>query len=421
MPPVSREAEGRSIVCFTRALPGRGDTVLFRRVSKRGALILLPIIYLGYVSLGLPDGTLGVAWPSMKAELGLPLDLAGQLMLVITLLAMASSFLSGTIIRRFKTGPVVLVSCVLTGSALLLISRANGALWLALASLPLGFGAGAVDSGLNGYVARHYSRRHMNWLHACWGIGATCGPLILTASVAGAGGWRGGFAIIGAAQLCLALIFLATLGLWERQPETSPKEAKPEAPAFEPGRLTTGSEAAWLSCFIFAVYVAVEGSAGLWANSVLVLSRKVPQETAGLCVTAYYGSITAGRILVGFAPSRWNGRLLVSGGAMLSLVGALLFAYARSPAYALPSLVALGLGFAPIFPGLMHEVPRRFVPEAVQTMVGRQGACAYFGAAFAPALAGMAASRWNLECIPIAILCGVLLLGLCVRRLDRIS
>lgn len=390
-------------------------------MSKRGALILLPVIYLGYVSLGLPDGTLGVAWPTMKAQLGLPLELAGQLMLVITLLAMASSFLSGTILRRFKTGPVVLVSCALTGSALLLISKASGALWLTLAALPLGFGAGAVDAGLNGYVAKHYSRRHMNWLHACWGIGATCGPLLLTLFLEGKQGWRGGFALIGAVQLALALVFVLTLRLWDRQPETVAPEAKEPSSNVAPGSRTLRSEAAWLSCFIFAVYVAVEGSAGLWANSVLVLSRGVPQETAGLCVTAYYGSITAGRILVGFAPSHWNSRLLVTGGALLSLAGAALFAFAKSPALALPSLVALGLGFAPIFPGLMHEVPRRFVPEAVQTMVGRQGACAYFGAAFAPALVGLAAKSWGLECIPPAILGGVLLMCFCLRRLDRIS
>jgi fucose permease len=309
----------------------------------------------------------------------------------------------------------------MTGSALLLISQAQGVSWLLLAALPLGMGAGAVDSGLNGFVARHYSRRHMNWLHACWGIGATCGPLIMTQTIKVGYGWSGGFFVIASAQLTLAFVFLATLGLWDRQPEAVPSVLTETSDTSSVRRLhALQSPAAWLSFGVFALYVAVESSAGLWANSVLVLSRQVPQATAGLCVTAYYGSITVGRILVGFAPARWANRRLVLGGALLAVAGTSLLMLGKAPVFALPALVMMGLGFAPIFPGLMHEAPRRFVPEAVQSIIGRQGACAYSGAAFAPALAGWIAVRSTLESIPVFLFVGVLALAFCVWVLDRL-
>ncbi|MEO7598870.1 MAG: MFS transporter, partial [Opitutus sp.] len=184
----------------------------------RTAFWLLLIIYLGFISLGLPDGTLGVAWPAVHRELGVPISLAGIIMIVATLLSGAAAFSSGRIIGRFGTGPVVLVSGLLTGSALLMIGRSHSLVWLLLAAVPLGFGAGAVDAGLNGYVARHYSGRHMNWLHACWGIGATCGPIILANALSSRFGWRGGYFLLGSIQLTLAALFLITLGLWRRVP-----------------------------------------------------------------------------------------------------------------------------------------------------------------------------------------------------------
>ncbi|HLP26954.1 MAG TPA: MFS transporter, partial [Acidobacteriota bacterium] len=185
---------------------------------QRAAGLLLIIIYLGFISLGLPDGTLGVAWPAVYPELGLPVGLAGALMLVGTLMTATAGFSSGWIGARFRTGPVLFVSCLLTAGAMLLLSRAQSAVLLFVAAVPLGLGGGAVDAGLNGYVARHYSGRHMNWLHACWGIGATVGPLLMGQALASTHGWRGGYLWIGSIQLGLALLFFATLSLWEKVP-----------------------------------------------------------------------------------------------------------------------------------------------------------------------------------------------------------
>lgn len=389
--------------------------------AARASFFLLVIIYLGFTSLGLPDGTLGVAWPPMHAELGLPIGVAGVIVIVATLLTGLSGFSSGRIIARWKTGPVVLVSCVLTGGALMLISQAQSLAWLLVAAVPLGLGAGAVDAGLNGYVARHYSGRHMNWLHACWGIGATGGPLIMAAALAGgSGGWRGGYFTIGSVQLSLAAIFLLTLGLWSRVPERTAAAAAAEHHAGRIPTLGANSPAGWLSATIFAIYVAVEMTAGVWAGSILVEARGFSQETAGVCTAGYYAAITGGRILVGFAVERMGNRRLIAAGTALALGGAVLFAFAATPWLAGGALILLGLGFAPVYPGLMHEVPRRFAPEAVQVVIGRQSGAASLGAAFLPAMAGWQAG-WSLESVAWTVIAGVLLLAACIRKLDRLT
>ncbi len=382
--------------------------------------LLLCIIYLGYISLGLPDGTLGVAWPQMYPALGVPIGVAGVIMVVGTLLAAVSGFSSGRVIARFHTGPVVFFSCLLTGSALLSVSFAQSFTWLLLAAIPLGLGGGAVDASLNGYVAKHYSGRQMNWLHACWGIGATSGPLVMSQALGTAAGWRGGYLLLGGAQLTLALLFLLTLRLWDRVPE---RTVALHADLGE-GRVpitTANSFAGWLSPLIFALYVAVEATSGLWASSILVVSRGFDKEVAGLCVTAYYASITGGRILVGAVVDRWGNRALIWAGAGLAVVGALVFAFgAFSTPVAAGALVLLGLGFAPIYPCLMHEVPRRFAPEAVQVVIGRQSGAANLGGAFLPAAAGWIA-QVSLEGVGWTIVAGIFVLMLALRKLDRIT
>lgn len=385
---------------------------------SRASVFLLVVVYLAFVSLGLPDGTLGVAWPKMHVSLGLPIGMAGVLMFVVTALSGISSFTSGRVIARFGTGPVVLASGFATGSALLLISHGHGLPWLLAAAVPLGFGAGAVDAGLNGFVARHYSGRHMNWLHACWGIGATSGPLIMAYAAASTLSWRGGYVVIASVQLTLAFTFLFTLSLWKLVPMRAERADEPHV--VNPPTLGARSTAAWLSAAIFALYVAAEGTVGLWAGSILVESRGVGVRTAGQCVTAYYGSITVGRILVGFAVDRFGNRRLVRGGVALALVGAVAFAFSPNlPGMAL-GLVLTGLGFAPVYPGLMHEVPRRFAPAAVQNVIGRQISGAYLGMALLPPLAG-AIAEVSLEAIARVVLAFVVVLIAAVLWLDRLT
>ncbi len=393
-------------------------------MSRRTAALLLPIIYLGFISLGLPDGTLGVAWPRMHLDLRQPLDAAGVIMVVATLLSATASFTSGRVLARFGTGPVVLLSCVLTGGALVATSQVPTFAWLVAAAVPLGLGAGAVDTGLNSYVARHYTGRHMNWLHACWGIGATSGPLIMTHALTTAHGWRGGYLLIGSLQLGLAAVFLATLRLWKEVPERNAAATTAPAPRGEdlsPPLHAANSAAGWLSASIFLLYVATEMTIGLWANSILVVGRQLPQGAAGVCVSLFYAAITGGRIANGFVVDRWGNRRLVAGGALLACLGAALFLVADHAVFAGLALGLLGLGFSPIYPGLMHEVPRRFAPDAVATVIGRQSGAACVGAALFPAAAGWLSAQLSLESIVWAAGAGCLLLVLAIRRLDRLS
>lgn len=390
-------------------------------LSRRAALFLLPIIYAGYISLGLPDGTLGVAWPRMHRDLAQPLESAGWIMVVGTLLAAISSFSSGPILRRFSTGPVVLASCLLTGCALVLTSWVTSFAWLVVATVPLGLGAGAVDAALNGYVARHYTGRHMNWLHACWGIGATAGPLIITEFLATRHGWRGGYLLIGSLQLGLATIFALTLRLWTAAPAVPRETGASEAAPRTTGIHAANSEAGWLSALLFMLYIAAEGSTGLWATSILVVGRGLPQAEAGICASLFYASITGGRIATGFFVDRWGNRRLMTGGALLAVAGLALFSQATSMPFAAGALILTGLGMAPIFPGLMHEVPRRFKPGAVATVIGRQSGAACLGAAIFPAAAGWLAARLSLEAVVWSALLALLLLFVTLRRLDRIS
>jgi MFS family permease len=391
-------------------------------VSRRASRLLLPVIYLGFVSLGLPDGTLGVAWPRMHVDLAQPLQAAGWIMVVATLLSATASLTSGRILRRFGTGPVVLASCLLTGGAILATSQVPNFQLLLLAAVPLGLGAGAVDAALNGFVARHYTGRHMNWLHACWGIGATSGPLIMTRALASPQGWRGGYLAISFIQLGLAAIFALTLRLWRDVPEAGSHSGAPSASATgTTAGCRANSEAGWLSAAIFVLYMATELTMGLWANSILVVGRGIPQAAAGLCVSAFYAAITVGRIANGFVVDRLGNRRLVTGGAILALIGVALFAVAPSALSAGTSLCLMGVGLAPIYPGLMHEVPRRFVPEAVFTIIGRQSGATCLGAAVCPLAAGWLSVRLPLEAIGWAVALSALLLLVAIRRLDRIS
>jgi len=387
--------------------------------SARGSFFLLTIIYLGFISLGLPDGTLGVAWPSIHRDLGLPIGFAGMLIMVGTLFTASSAIASGRMIVRFSTGPVVLISCVFTGVGMMTIAHAAGVGGLLIAAVALGMGAGAVDASLNGFVAKHYSGRHMNWLHACWGIGASCGPLVMAQALRADGGWRRGYFWIAAAQLSLAVIFFATLRLWRQAPEKT-AAVDSRITTAQPPRALANSPAGWLSLVIFGIYLGVEMTAGVWVSSILVESRRFAAESAALCTAAFYGSITGGRVLIGLVVERWGNRRIVAVATGVALLGVVQFVFASSMQRALVAMTVLGLGLAPLYPCLMHEVPRRFVPDDVQVVSGRQSGAAAFGAATLPLAAGWMAER-TLEGIGWMIAGGVLLLLLAIRRLDRIT
>jgi fucose permease len=368
--------------------------------------LLIPVIYLAFISLGLPDSVLGVAWPTMRLSIGAPLEAAGLIALVLTSCSVLSSLSSGAINRRFGTGRVVLVSSLLTATGLLGYSFAPSFAWVLVAAIPLGFGGGAVDSSLNGYVATHYSSRHMNWLHASWGIGATVGPLIMTGIIASGGGWRGGYRAISSVQGSLALLFVLSLGLWSRvaaagqSPASGAKTADPALNARGKARIHgLKRPEPWMQIAIYLFYSACEFTVGIWTVSMLVESRGIAPGVAGNWISLYYGGIMGGRILTGLVSNRLGNRFMVRLGLGLALVGAVAVCLSALPWLALPGLLLLGLGFAPVYPCLMHETPERFDEETYQTIIGYQVGAANLGASVLPGLVGLLASATSLEVV----------------------
>jgi fucose permease len=382
-------------------------------------LILLGIVYVSFISLGLPDAILGVAWPAIRADMGQPLAAVGAITIAMTLSAATASSLAGTIAKRLGTGTIVAASCLMTALALLCFSVAPSFVWLVALGVPLGLGAGAVDACLNHFVAAHYSSRHMNWLHGFWGVGATSGPLIMGLALSGSGGWASGVRTIGLMQLSLAVLLGATLSLWSKEHSKPPSTQGPhETAAFKPVRTL----ALWLAPALFLLYVAAEMGTGLWAASILVADRGVTTAQASVWVSVYFGSITAGRFAVGLIANRLGNRRMVRLGIAMATTGALVFALPMVfGEFASLGLVLMGLGCAPVFPSLMHETARRFPDEVARMVIGRQMTFAYAGGSVIPAAFGLLATWAGLAAVmPVVVALLVTLLAMVVV-LDRMT
>ncbi len=402
--------------------------------SHTAALLLLVIIYFAFISLGLPDSILGIAWPYIRLDFNRPLEAAGILTVLGTLCSAASSILSGHVLARFGTGRVTFISCLLTAAGLLGYSVSPSFYWL-LPCIPLlGFGAGAIDSGLNYYVAANYSSRHMNWLHCCWGIGATLGPMILTAAITGNAGWRTGYRTIAFMQLALSTLLFASLGLWlrvhndrttARESGKSAGEAVHAAPDGEATAIRRKT-AIYSQITIYAVYASCEFLVGLWAFSLLAEKRGIAPAVAGAWVAAYYGSLTVARFSTGIVVNRLGNRFMIRLGLTVALAGTVLFAApfflpALPHVTALAGLILLGTGFAPVYPCMTHETPRRFREATAQKIMGYQVGSACLGGALFPALVGLVAARSSLEILPFTV-AGLIIATLALNtNLDRLT
>ena len=383
-------------------------------------LALLTIIYLAFISLGLPDGVLGVAWTAMRLELHQPLAAVGLLTITLTASSGISTVFSAYVLKKIGTGPVVMVSGFLTGLALLGFSMAPAFGWLLALAIPLGLGAGAVDAGLNHFVAAHYSSRHMNWLHGCWGVGATLGPLIMGAALLAPAGWHHGYQTIATLQLSLAVVLLLSLSLWNRENAKPPAEAHSDE---QQARIKPVSPlATWLAPLAFLLYVAAEAGTGLWVASILVNDRGTSAATAGWWVSLFFGSITAGRFSVGLVANRLGNRQLIRLGILTAMAGAVMFAIPALPApLSLLGLVVMGLGCAPIYPSMMHETARRFPADLSAQVIGRQIGFSYIGGAGVPAACGLLAATAGLVMVMPAMVLLLLALLAVTERLNRLT
>lgn len=366
--------------------------------------LLTLLAFLAFVSLGLPDGLLGPSWPSIRGAFGLPLDALGPLVAATTAGYLASSFLSGAILRALPLGAVLALSTAAAATALAGLALAPA--WpvvLACGALA-GLGGGAVDAGLNAYGATHFSRRTLNWLHAFFGLGAATGPLVVTGVLASGLGWRWSYVLVAAAQALLALTFLLTRRRWNGG--AGGAAAAPPAPTL--GTLRRPS--VWLGMAVFFLYSGVELAAAQWSYSLLVLGRGAPEATAGLAVALYWGGLTAGRVVFGLVADRVPPtptlRLCLAGVAL----GALLFWLEPSPGLALAGLVAMGVLLAPVFATLIALTPARVGAAHAGSAIGFQVAAAGLGGAALTAGVGTLAGGLGLEAIGGALVALTLLL-----------
>ena len=375
--------------------------------------LLLIIIYVAFISLGLPDSMLGAAWPVMQGDLGLPLAGAGLVSMIVSGSTIISSLFSGILIRRLGTGKLTLISVLMTALALLGYSFSQNYLWLCLIAFPLGLGAGSVDAALNDFVARNFAARHMNWLHSFWGVGATTGPLIMAFMLNQTGRWQMGYRTVAIVQFTLVAILAISLPLWQRF--TSPPSPQPATSGGKKQQIRGMTP----NLVAFFAYCAVEASTGLWAASFLVEQRGLSRVLAAGGASAYYLGITLGRFLNGFLSSHFEARNLVRGGQAMILLGVGLM-FLPFPILSLAGLLIIGLGCAPIYPTLLHETPRRFGAENSASLMGLQMAVAYCGLTFMPPLLGLTVDRFGLQLYPLGLLILALMLTLGTERLNKV-
>ena len=350
------------------------------------ASLLLPVIYLAFISLGLPDALLGSAWPSMYTELGASLSWAGIVSMIISAGTIVSALCSERLNLRLGTGGVTFLSVMLTAVALLGFSLSTSFWQLCLWAVPYGLGAGSVDAALNNYVALHYESRHMSWLHCMWGVGASIGPVIMGRALAG-GTWQGGYRTIALLQFALTAVLLLSLPLWKRpQANVEGAEFKPHP---IPELLRRPGVPQVLLCFF--CYSALEATAGMWAASYCTLVRGIDAETAARWASLFYVGITIGRGVCGFLTMKISDQNMIRLGQALIAAGVVLILAPLGQGTLFAGLITVGLGCAPIYPSIIHETPVNFGRDVSMSMTGLQMATAYVGSCLMPPLFGLLA------------------------------
>lgn len=376
--------------------------------------LLLAIIYLAFISLGLPDGLLGAAWPFMYVEFDVPVSYSGIIFMIIAGGTIVSSLLSDRMTRRFGTGKVTALSVGLTMAALFGFSMSHSFWLLCLWAVPYGLGAGGVDASINNYVAVHYESRHMSWLHCMWGLGATIGPYIMGGVLSKGQIWNMGYRYVGLLQLGLTVILILSLPLWKERKDVSrdvngiasetadEKKANIDAPlTFKEIFAIPGAKATFV---LFFCYCALEQTAGLWASSYLVLWRGVDAQTAATFASLFYIGITVGRGVCGFITMKLNDEQMIWMGLGVIGLGIAMILLPFGNPIALAGLVVVGLGCAPVYPCVVHSTPARFGEDKSQAIIGVQMACAYVGICFMPPIFGLIGDYISMSLFPVYML-----------------
>lgn len=362
--------------------------------------LLVAIIYLSFISLGLPDSLLGAAWPVMRLQFGAPLSLAGVVSMLISFSTIVSSLLSDRLTKKFGTGLVTAVSVVTTAVALLLFSFANSVWLLMLFAVPYGLGAGGVDASLNNYVALHLKSRHMSWLHCMWGIGASISPYIMSFAITKGTGWQQGYLVVSVIQFVLSAFIFASLPLWKRGAKGEQVAADKRRTPVSVREIVNTRGA--IACFIcFFSYCALESTTMLWANTYMIHVNGIPAEQAAQFASLFFIGITFGRGVNGFLTIKFGDRTLIRCGQVLILAGIVLIFIPVHIAVTIAGFIVVGLGCAPIYPSIIHMTPSLFGEEKSQALIGVQMASAYLGSCFMPPVFGLLANHITPALLPV--------------------
>lgn len=377
--------------------------------------LLIAIIYLSFISLGLPDGLLGAAWPTMYGELGVPVSCAGVISMIICAGTILTSLLSDWLTHKLSPGKVTAISVAMTAAALFGFSFSDQFWMLCLWAIPYGLGAGSVDASLNNYVALHYSSRHMSWLHCMWGIGASTGPYIIGFALSGGQHWSLGYQLVGIIQIILTIILFISLPIWKSSSnEDTSDEAKPLA--LPQVLKIPGAKEVMVTFFC---YCALEQTAALWSGSYLTLHAGLSEEQAASFASLFFLGMTVGRAISGFVTMKLNDTQMIRLGVFIIAVGVAVLLLPLGIIGSMAGLLLVGLGCAPIYPCVIHSTPEHFGADKSQALIGIQMASAYVGTAMMPPLFGLIANHISISLLGIYLLIILVVMTLTHERMVR--
>lgn len=361
--------------------------------------LLLAVIYLSFISLGLPDSLLGSAWPAMYSEFGVPVSYAGIISMIIAAGTILSSLQSDRLTRKLGTGKVTAISVAMTAVALFGFSFSNSFWILCFWAIPYGLGAGSVDASLNNYVALNYASRHMSWLHCMWGVGASLGPYIMGYAMTGGQGWNSGYGYIAVLQIVLTIILIFSLPLWKNRAEEKNAD-------YVNAKTLTLKEIIKISgakeiMITFFCYCALEQTTGLWASSYLTLHKGISADKAASFASMFFIGITIGRAFSGFITMKLSDSKIIRLGQGVAAIGIITLMLPFGEYISLIGLIMIGLGCAPIYPCIIHSTPEYFGADKSQAIIGVQMASAYIGTLLMPPIFGLIAEYINVSLYPV--------------------
>ena len=382
--------------------------------------LLLAVIYLSFISLGLPDGLLGSAWPVMCVEMDVPVSYAGMISITIAAGTIISSLLSDRLTLRFGAGKVTAVSAAMTALALLGFSVTKDYWLLFMWAVPYGLGAGSVDASLNNYVALHYASSHMSWLHCMWGLGAMIGPYIMGFALSGGQNWSMGYRCVGFVQIAVTAVLICSLPIWKKRSGEREYEKNGAGKPLSIAQILKipGAKEVLIAFFC---YCALEQTAMLWGSTYLVRQIGMNEQRAASLASMFFIGITSGRFLSGFLTYKLSDEKMIRLGQGIIGLGVLVMLLPLGEAAAIAGLLLIGLGCAPIYPCVIHSTPAHFGEENSQAIIGVQMASAYTGILVMPPLFGLIANHISVALMPFYMAAILALMAFMCERLNRIS